>query len=369
LPGLKSPVDGLLLSRDHGGCAIQFFRILHLQGAQARDGRVFRFQNKRLSRFLKPSRLRLEFLPPPVQIISLPFQFRPFLLQRPDPVEPGQGPVHFLQPSIKDSFPGLIFLKDDSQSLFVILAQYPDSLETGLQRLQFLVFFHPAFVDLHGDQAVDPGSGDLFEDGRPLAGRGLEKDVESPLGKEHGAGKAPEIHARGVLDEGVGLVDLGFQNGPGFGVCDFVLRRLQLAVGPPPGAALAPVAAIAALPGLERHFREAFARLARHDLVAVLCHPFQPGCSAIEPQADGVHDGCFARARGACDGEDAVRRIIRMGEIDLPFPRQGIQVLEMNAEYPHAAFLFRHFVLFIQRDQDFPIGIQQRRLLVFRDLV
>ena len=177
-------------------------------------------------------------------------------------------------------------------------------------------------MNLNGDPAVDFRTRDLFEDGRALIGRGLEKGGESPLGQEHRLGEALEIHARHRLDEFADLVDLRFQDPAGFGVRDFMPGLLQLAVRLFMGAALAPVAAVTALPGLEGHLGEAFAGLARHDLVAALRDLVQTGRAAVKGKTDGVHDGRLPRPRGAGDGEDAVGGIGRVGEIDLPFADQ-----------------------------------------------
>jgi hypothetical protein len=192
-------------------------------------------------------------------------------------------------------------------------------------------------VDLHRYQAVDLGAGDLLEDGCSLIGRGLEKGRESPLRKEHRTGEAREVHARGRHDEFTYLDDSRFENLSGHRVCYFMPRLLQLAAGPFPGAVLAPVAAVAALLRLEGDLGKAFAGLPRHDLVAAFGDLVQTGRPAVEPKADGIEDSRLSRAGGTGNGEQAVRRIGRIGEIDLPFAGERIEVLEPYSEYPHAA--------------------------------
>ncbi|OPY85527.1 MAG: hypothetical protein A4E72_01920 [Syntrophus sp. PtaU1.Bin208] len=192
-----------------------------------------------------------------------------------------------------------------------------------------------AFVDLFGDPAVDFRAGDLFQNGRPLIGRGLEEGGKSPLGKEHRPGEALVIHPRDLFNQFPHGVQLRFQHLPGIRVADFMACRLQFPVGPPSGAVLVPGAAVASLLRLEMDLGKAFPCLARHDLVGALGNLVQAGRPAVEPEADGVQERRFSRACGAGDGEETVGAVGRMGKIDLPVAGERIQVFETYAQYFH----------------------------------
>ncbi len=87
----------------------------------------------------------------------------------------------------------------------------------------------------------------------------------------------------------------------------------------PPSSGLAPMAAVHTSDGLESDFSETRASLPGHDFVGTRTNRIQPGRSGIQGQADGIEDGGFPRSSGPCDGEDAISRIITLGEIDSPF--------------------------------------------------
>ena len=104
------------------------------------------------------------------------------------------------------------------------------------------------------------------------------------------------------------------------------------------------MAAIAALLRLKGNLGEALPGLPRHDFVGAFRHLVQAGRAAIKPQTDRIQDGRLSRACGAGNGENAVRRIGRMSEIDLPFTRQRINIFKPDSQYPHV-FLLLLFIL------------------------
>ena len=138
-----------------------------------------------------------------------------------------------------------------------------------------------------------------------------------------------------------------------------------------PGAMLAPVASVTPLLRLEGHLGKALPCLARHDLVAAFRDLVEAGCPSVKAKTDGVEDGGLSGAGGTGNGENAVGRIVGMGEIHLPFAREGIQILEPDAENLSFFLLsyLRPRVCFLQRHDDLPIGVQERRALILRDFM
>jgi hypothetical protein len=99
---------------------------------------------------------------------------------------------------------------------------------------------------------------------------------------------------------------------------EFHLRRLQIAIGFVACATLAPERPIPFALHLELHFREAFERVPRHQLVDPLRDRVHPRRAVIERKTDGIEQRRLASAGRTGDREQAVVTKRRLTEVDLP---------------------------------------------------
>ena len=256
------------------------------------------------------------FLPQAGDLLFQPLQGR----------KPVQRLCRYLQPPGGRLFLPHLLRQVPPEGFLLLRLQDRDPRRLRLKQVQPLPLLPPAFVDLHGDVAVNLRARDLLQDGGPFVRGRLQEGGEASLGQEHGPGEPVEIHSGGFLDLPGHTPDLGLEESARLAVGDLVLRGLEFAVRLFPRPALAPVAPEAPRPGPEGHFGKALPRLAGHDLVAAFRHPVQPRGPPVEGQTDGVQDGGLSGAGGPRDGEDAVGREGGVGQVDFPFPHQGVQV-------------------------------------------
>ena len=234
-------------------------------------------------------------------------------------------------------FAGLCLQVPAPRRLFLFAGALGE-LERLLAFGKFFLLVAPALVHPKRNVAVDFGAGDLFQQGPPVIGGGLEEGGEISLGEEHGAGEALEVQPRDFFDPVWHVGELSGEDFPRI-FKNFVFGGLEFSVGALPGGALAPVASEASFRGLEGHFGEALAGVAGHDLVGRFGHPVQAGRGAVESQADGVQQGGFPRSRGTGDGEDPLRSVGGMGKVHDPFAPQGVQIFEVYPEDAHVPLL------------------------------
>ncbi len=207
----------------------------------------------------------------------------------------------------------------------------------GLALLQLaacrLVFFKYHRRDL----AVDLGAGQLFQQLGSLFRFGIQEGSKLPLGEQHRAGKAAIVQPR----QGGGELQLIFHLiGEDFTVGaqrQLDARYLEVAPGLVAGAVLAPEGAVGHAFYLKLHLGQALGGVAGHQVVLRLRHVAQARRLMIERQADSIQQGGFSRAGGAGDGEQAVAGKRLGGKINLPFPLQGVNVLQAQAEDFHTS--------------------------------
>ena len=329
-------LPGAFLQCGQGGlCGLQGVPVFGLLFAQGRQGGEHAVQGGGAQCPVEPVPVRLESLHFALQGVRLRGQGNEFPVQVIDGGPPGNGPgggcaagnaVHLLL---------LLILESLGDGLFLGRLQGDDARGLCLEECQFFPLGPVTLVHAHGDPAVDLGAGDLFEDRRPIIRGRLQEGGKVPLGEQHGAGEAVEIHACDRLDQVGHPGDGGIEDLAGVSVGQLAFRRLEVAGRSFVGSALAPGAAVTARIGGKAHLGKAFAGVTGHDLVAALGDLVQPRGASVQGQADGVEDGGLARAGGPGDGEDAVSRVGRDGQVDAPLANQGVQVQKPDIQDSH----------------------------------
>ena len=215
----------------------------------------------------QPLQLRPGILPAPRCLFQVEPGAVELFPQLHHPLPPGKGPGQPLQDPVQRSGPCPEPLQPAAQGCHLFRRQGLQTVEPCHKLGQAGALRAAPLMDQDGDPAVDPGAGDLFQDGRPFVGSCPEKGGKIALGQQHGTGKPVKVHAGEPLHLLLHLPDPGRKQFPGHPIGKFMPGLLELTVRPAPRPVLAPVAAKSPLPGLELHLGRALAGAAGHDLV------------------------------------------------------------------------------------------------------
>jgi len=220
-----------------------------------------------------------------------------------------------------------------AERLALLVIEQFDAIGASAQLVERAFHFASLLEHPLGNQPVDIGAGQLFEQLGALVGRGFQKGREAALGQQHRLGETAEIqtgqalHLPGLFAEFVGD-DLTVQ------ACQLGLGALQRAIGLVPRPALAPERPVALPLHLELDLGQALGGVPGHQLVLAADLVHARG-AVIQRQADGIEQRGLARAGRPGNGEQTVAGEGLGGEIDLPLALQRVEVLQAQAEDFH----------------------------------
>ena len=194
------------------------------------------------------------------------------------------------------------------------------------------------FFEHHGgDLSINLGPRQFFQELGAFFRFGIEKSSELPLRQQHRTGKASVVQTGkfgGHFQLVFNFIGENFAIGA---ASQFDTRNLQVTFWLVARAVLTPECAIGFASDFEFNFGQTFRRVAGHQVILRLRDGIESWCFVVQREANGVQQGGLSGTGWTGDGKQPVagKRLCR--EINFPFPFQGVEVFQTQAENFHAS--------------------------------